>query len=105
MLDHQDTLSCSGPTPSAPDSDANLQVPSSADGAGGAFFTSLKDQNPPPATSMSNSKVFPSSESAAIYVIESAASAGLAISAPLTTLAKPKNAPFPLIVIDPPTSS
>ena len=57
---------------------------------GTTSFTSLKDQCPPPATSMSNSKEFPSSESAAIYVIESAASAGLEISAPLITLANPK---------------
>ena len=101
MLDHQDTLSNPGPTPNAPDSGANLHVPSSAEGTGGASFASLKDQNPPPATSISNSKESPSSESVAIYVIESAASAGLAISAPLTTLANPKNAPTPLIVTAP----
>ena len=101
VLDHQDTLFNAGPTPSAPDSGANLHVPSRAEGAGGASFTSLKDQNPPPATSMSSSSVRPSSESVAMYVIESAASAGLAISAPLITLANPKNAPAPLIVTAP----
>ena len=90
VFDHQETLSNAGPTPSAPDSGANLHVPSSADGTGGASFTSLKDQCPPPATSISNSKVSPSSESAAMYVTESGASAGLANSLPLTALANPK---------------
>ena len=89
-FDHQDTLSNSGPTPSAPASGANLHVPSSAEGAGGASFTSLNDQCPPPAISISNSRVFPSSESAAIYVIESGASAGFANSPPLIALANPK---------------
>ena len=81
-------LSSSGPTPSAPDSGANFQVPSTPSGI--TSFTSLNDQCPPSATSMSNSKVFPSSESAAIYVIESGASAGFANSPPLMALAKPK---------------
>ena len=43
-------------------------------------LASLKDQCPPPATSISRSNVRPSSESSAMYVIVSAASAGLAIS-------------------------
>ena len=89
-FDHQEMLSNSGPTPSAPASGANLHVPSSAEGAGGASFTSLNDQCPPSATSISNSKVSPSAESDAIYVTDSGASAGFANSPPLMALAKPK---------------
>ncbi len=88
VFDHQETLSNAGPTPIAPASGANFQVPSTPSGI--TSFISLKDQCPPPAISISNSKVFPSSESAAIYVTESGASAGLANSPPLIALANPK---------------
>ena len=43
--------------------------------------------------SISKSKVLPSAESSAIYVIEFAASLGEVYSAPLITLDKPKKAP------------
>ena len=96
-------MSNPGPTPNAPETGDNFQVPSTPTGT--TSFTSLKDQNPPPATSISNSKEFPSSDNAAMYVIESAASAGLPISAPLITLANPKKAPVPSKVMVPAVAS
>jgi hypothetical protein len=54
--------------------------------------------------SMSKSNMFPFSERVAIYVIEFAACSGLSSSGPLTTLANPRYAPTPLIVIVPSAS-
>ena len=68
LLDHQDTSSLPGPTPRAPASGANFQVPSTPSGI--TSFTSLKDQCPPFAISMSNSKVFPSSERVTFLLME-----------------------------------